>query len=84
MQNEDIPPDRLGVSESRQNEPIRRVGFLEAQRPPVAAPNSGGAHPSSRDSAAMTWACSSKEGLIQVPDDFDTMGSAEIERLFGE
>lgn len=23
------------------------------------------------------------EGLIEVPDDFDQMGAAEIERLFG-
>jgi hypothetical protein len=33
----------------------------EAQGPPDAAPNSRGSHPSSRDSAAMTCASSSKE-----------------------
>jgi hypothetical protein len=40
---------------------------VEAQGPPDAAPNSGRTHPSSRDSAAMTCACSSKEaGSIHV------------------
>jgi hypothetical protein len=33
----------------------------KAQGPPDAAPNNGGTHPSSRDSAAITCACSSKD-----------------------
>ena len=38
------------------------AGSLGAQGPPDAAPNSRGTHPSSRDSAAITCASSSKEG----------------------